>query len=295
MACCAKMVASSSAVNGPRFTLGFSWLHQRNRHDLLDLPGKASAIAVQLPGPPSRSICLRNKSSSCVVEVKTKRVVTKSSVSLRLSSFPLKNQTNKQTNKSHNPSHSQGPNRQRNDNDSGWGPAPRAWTPPTSTPVATDSDVRHRASRRGNDDENSLLTLSRLHSRIAVRLPVVVVANVPRDVTPRARPSPPRVVTPAVCGFPSSTGGGSRARASSTACVKTKEMIACIRTSGVHALFTMRSSSMIDTFMRARVARCGSGGQTRGRRSLANDRRADVVDPLGVWVLPLHRLFVPSV
>ena len=212
MACCAKMVASSSAVNGPRFTLGFSWLHQRNRHDLLDLPGKASAIAVQLPGPPSRSICLRNKSSSCVVEVKTKRVVTKSSVSLRLSSFPLKNQTNKQTNKSHNPSHSQGPNRQRNDNDSGWGPAPRAWTPPTSTPVATDSDVRHRASRRGNDDENSLLTLSRLHSRIAVRLPVVVVANVPRDVTPRARPSPPRVVTPAVCGFPSSTGGGSRAR-----------------------------------------------------------------------------------
>lgn len=110
------MVASSSAVNGPRFTLGFSWLHQRNRHDLLDLPGKASAIAVQLPGPPSRSICLRNKSSSCVVEVKTKRVANKSSVSQSsLSLALLKNKTNKQTNKSHNPSHSQGPNRQRND------------------------------------------------------------------------------------------------------------------------------------------------------------------------------------
>lgn len=108
------MVASSSAVNGPRFTLGFSWLHQRNRHDLLDLPGKASAIAVQLPGPPSRSICLRNKSSSCVVEVKTKRVANKSSVSQSSLSRSLKKQ-NKQTNKSHNPSHSQGPNRQRND------------------------------------------------------------------------------------------------------------------------------------------------------------------------------------
>jgi hypothetical protein len=52
------------------------------------------------------------------------------------------------------------------------------------------------------------------------------------------------------------------ARARSTACECVhKKAIAFIRTSGVHALFTMRSSSMIDTFMRARVARCGSGEQ----------------------------------
>lgn len=138
--------------------------------------------------------------------------------------------------------------------------------------VTTDSDVRHRASRRGNDDENSLLTRSRLHSRIAVRLPVVVVANVPRDVTPRARPSPPRVVTPAVCGFPFSTGGGSRARSTACECVhKNKNDRVRSYLGRPRALY--HAIVVHDRHLHARARRkMRQRGTTRGRRSLANDR-----------------------
>ena len=125
-ACAARISLSSSSVNGPRFTVGLSWLHhlrvfRRNNENgnkserlvrkgegtrggargwggsafedqarkraipaasrargcvrgrahlrrqlLLLRPTNASAIAVQLPGPPCLSICSRSNTSSCV-------------------------------------------------------------------------------------------------------------------------------------------------------------------------------------------------------------------------------------
>mmetsp|Transcript_5897 Transcript_5897/g.23893 ORF Transcript_5897/g.23893 Transcript_5897/m.23893 type:complete len:212 (+) Transcript_5897:1587-2222(+) len=51
-ACAARIFLSSSSVNGPRFTEGLSWLHHLRRQLLLLRPTNASAMAVQLPGPP---------------------------------------------------------------------------------------------------------------------------------------------------------------------------------------------------------------------------------------------------
>mmetsp|Transcript_8854 Transcript_8854/g.40243 ORF Transcript_8854/g.40243 Transcript_8854/m.40243 type:complete len:242 (-) Transcript_8854:33-758(-) len=64
MACATRIARSSSSVNGPRLTMGLSWLHHLRRQLLLERPGRASAIAVQLPGPPSFWICSRRSASS---------------------------------------------------------------------------------------------------------------------------------------------------------------------------------------------------------------------------------------
>jgi len=78
-----------------------------------------------------------------------------------------------------------------------------------------------------------------------------------------------------VCGVPLSTPragsrvAGARVRAGFR---KKDKSFAFARTSGVHALFTMRSSSMIVAFMRARASQDAAAETTRTPPFVGNDR-----------------------
>jgi hypothetical protein len=67
-ACALIMTASSHWEKGSFLTSGFSWLHQRRRHDLPERPRMPAAMTDQFLGPYS-SISRRSRSSSCAVVV----------------------------------------------------------------------------------------------------------------------------------------------------------------------------------------------------------------------------------
>ncbi|PWA44791.1 Ribosomal protein L41 [Artemisia annua] len=66
MRCARRMTSSSSGVKGRCLTLGLSWLHQRRRHDLPDLPGILDPITDQFLAPCASTNCISLASSSGV-------------------------------------------------------------------------------------------------------------------------------------------------------------------------------------------------------------------------------------
>ena len=190
---------------------------------------------------------------------------------------------------------------------------PVSRTPPTSssTPDAVAADARDRARRRNRTREFSPHPFPSPVVVVTVVVVVVVAPNVPRDVTRARVPVPLGSLRQRCAASPSlppragSRVAGARARAGFRQKDKT---FAVARTSGVHALFTMRSSSMIVAFMRARASQDAAAEPKRTPPFVGNDRGSttivdvDAIDPgvdvffVRVCVLSHYmRVFVSSV